>query len=301
MCCVIILIMLTVTTSKKYRFLWNMLFICAMLWGCAVMPPAEPEISPLEQQRQQFVYSADSPIEDAYGVTPNKIRELEGGALIAIDYPTVDSNPKITDAVTKYINRRLEEFRTETQNMGEANEQTGLYTMRITYKPYIAENGTVCFKFTENIYSGMTNREDYITALAFNGTTGDPIYIDELFNPSTNYLDTLADDARAYLNREEAVNEFLNTDLFSQGTAPNIQNYSNFVIMPGHKIAFYFNKNTIAPAEAGAISVVLPLSDFFDVLNPQFRAEIYGDGAEVSAAPVRSAEQSQVPSPSSAN
>lgn len=244
-----------------------------MLQSCSLFK-SEDKIPVLDAQREQFIESADSRVvEETAGINNNQIRETDGNALIAVDYPSYSANEQISAAVYEYITGIVEEFKQEALSMGDPTDESGLYTLSITYKPYVTDN-IIGFKFVENMFSGKTETTDHITTMNFDKATGDEADISRFFNPSTSYLNTLADTVRDYINRNYDFGENKNEELFKEGTAPNIQDYSNFVVAPGHKFIFYFNAGEIAEADAGMVQAAIPMSDLKNVLNAELK-ELY--------------------------
>lgn len=249
-------------------------FTAIAFQSCGAESDAD-QISPLEAQREDFISAANTRIiEEAAGVQVNQIRELDGTTLIAVDYPSYAPNQTISAEIYDYIMSRVEEFKAEAQSMGEPTEQSGLYTLSITYKPYETEDGIIGFKFVENMFSGKTKLNNHISTMNFEKTSGQKAEISRFFNPSTSYLNTIADTVRSYINRNYDFGDNKDEELFKEGTAPNVQNYSNFVEAPGHKFIFYFNEGQIAPAEMGMIQAIIPMAEFKNILNAQLK-EIY--------------------------
>lgn len=263
---------------KKYLYKLHFVLIlaaaAAILGACTAASERE-QISPLEAQREEFINAVNARLtEETEGVQVNQIRELNGNTLIAVDYPSYAPNEQISFKVYEYIMSRVDEFKEEAQSMGEPTEQTGLYTLSITYKPYETTDGIIGFKFTENMFSGKTKLNNYISTMNFEKASGQGVEISRFFNPSTSYLNTIADTVRAYINRTYDFGDSKDEELFKEGTAPNLQNYSNFVEAPGHKFIFYFNEGQIAPAEMGMIQAVIPMAEFKNILNAELK-EIY--------------------------
>ncbi|MEG1393624.1 MAG: polysaccharide deacetylase family protein, partial [Christensenellaceae bacterium] len=97
------------------------------------------------------------------------------------------------------------------------------------------------------------------------------------------------------LLKNEVLRKSMDEGMFEKGTAPSAQNYSNFVIT-SDKMIFFFNKNTIAPAQAGTIEASIPLELLDGVLNPANKTMIYGQPQPAaSAAPNASAQPSTAP------
>ncbi len=166
-----------------------------------------------------------------------------------MDYPVIDSNTGISAEFAAFVTKQVNEFHSEADSMGDPTPETGLYTLTITYKPYIVGNSILGVKFTTNSFSGKTNKSNYIDTYVYDLGTGEKLGLDKIFDPSTDYMGLISERAKDYLSRNEKIAENMDEQLFASGTAPEIQNFSNFVITPDKKIIFFFNKNTIAPAE----------------------------------------------------
>lgn len=256
---------------KLFKNLISALLILSAFYGCST---ETKEANTLDEQRAAFARDASERLsEETDGVAVNQIRELDGDVLIAVDYPSYAANEQISSQINEYINGVISEFKEEAASMGAPSEGSGLYTLSITYKPYQTDDN-ISFKFVENMFSGKTKRENHITALCFDKANGSIADISSFFNPQTSYLNALADTVRDYINRNYDFGQNKEEALFKEGTAPNLQNYSNFVVTPEHKFIFYFNAGQIADPQAGTAQAAIPMADLKNVLNARLR-ELY--------------------------
>jgi peptidoglycan/xylan/chitin deacetylase (PgdA/CDA1 family) len=271
-------------TKKTIAFVLTAVLCLVLAGGCSA-GKSGADAKDLDEQRREFIQLTGSrAVELTSGVTLQSIVETEGNALVSVDYPLLESNNAISAGFASFITKNVNEFHSETDSMGDPTPETGLYNLTITYKPYMVGSGILSVKFTTNSFSGKTSKSNYIDSYVYDLSTNERLGLDAVFNPAVNYIDAVASRVTDYLLRNEIIINNQDEALFAAGTAPEIQNYSNFVITSDNKIIFYFNKNTIAPAEAGTVEVCIPLSEFDDALNPAYRDMLYGQGGAPIAA-----------------
>lgn len=262
--------------QTKLALLLAALLLAAAMGGCALMEKEEPKTD-LDKDRETFNHNLSlRVVEEVDGLTPRNVQQLEGNVLVSVDYPEVGFRESVTNDYVVFINHILETFQKETGAMGAPTEQTGLFTLIVTYKPYLVGNGVLGMKFTESSYTGKTDKQTYVTTFVHDMTTGEQWGLDDVFDTSTDYLTAISHTVRNHLLRNEIIRGDLREDLFELGTAPSIANFSNFVLTPDNKIIFFFNRNTIAPGDAGMIEACIPLSDFEGYLNEDNRELIFG-------------------------
>ncbi len=288
--CGIISFMIDRKRRKPYkRVRTTALFLCAVLLACLLMGCAskpQPAAVDLDQQRTEFVSMAQNHVVDEpSGIRRESVTVTEGNYLISADYPVVEASEVISGSLRGFVDQEISAFQTEAESMGTPNEDTGLFALALTYKPYPVGTGLLSVKFTKNANSGKTNVKNYIQSFVYQIATGAQFGIADVFDTARpDCLTILSETVRQYLLANEIVRGNLEENLFQQGTAADAQNFSNFAVTPKNKVLFFFNKGTVAPSEAGTLEVCIPLSDFDAILNPANKELLYGTGAGQSAA-----------------
>ncbi len=266
--------------------------LAAGVAGCS-LAKAEDKPVDIEEQRAQFALSAQNrKLAEDGGVTRTPLLEAEGDILVSADCPVVSKNQTVSAELKAFVDGEVQQFRTEAEAMGAADEKNGLYNFTLTYKPYAVGADLLGIKFTETAFSGKTDRKNYIQTFSYDLKSSQRLVLDDVFDSQQDYMTQIAAKVKESLLRNEALKENMDEALLNQGVTPTIQNFSNFIITPEQKILFYFNRGTVAPAEAGAIEVCIPLSEFDTLLNAENKAMVLG-GASAAAG----ADESQTGEP----
>ncbi|MDL2238547.1 polysaccharide deacetylase family protein [Christensenellaceae bacterium OttesenSCG-928-K19] len=270
--------------KSRISVLLCILFVLVMAAGCA--KEEQSVVIDLQAQREEFIATAESHlVEQPEGVTLKTWLETEGNYLVSADCPVVVASEAISADLQAYVEKEISNFQSEAGGMGAPTEDTGLFSLFLTYKPYVVGTELLSIKFTENAYSGKTDKKNYVESLVYNMATGARMGIEDVFDiDQPNYLATISEKIREYLLENEIVRKNLEEGLFQTGTAANAQNFSNFAITPDNKMLFFFNKGAVAPAETGTLEVCIPLSEFEAILNPENREMLFGKIVERPAA-----------------
>lgn len=256
------------------------ILLCASLAagvaGCS-LAKAEDKPVDVEEQRAQFALTAQNrKLEEDGGVTRTPLLETDGDMLVSADCPEISQNQTVSAELKAFVDSEVQQFKTEAADMGAPDEKNGLYNFTLTYKPYAVGTDLMGIKFTETAFSGKTDRKNYIQTFSYDLKSSQRLELDDVFDSSQDYLTQIAAKVKESLIRNEALKENMDEALLNEGVSPTIQNFSNFIITPEQKILFYFNRGTVAPAEAGAIEVCIPLSEFDSLLNAENKAMVMG-------------------------
>ncbi|MEG1657304.1 MAG: polysaccharide deacetylase family protein [Christensenellaceae bacterium] len=271
-------------------------FLFPTIAACA--KPTEKQVKSPQAYREEFVKVAQNRhFDEVEGVATKNILDTEGNTLISADYPVLAANEAVSMDVESFVNKNIEAFKAEAEETrNQAEDQEKLYSYALTYKPYMTSGGIFGVKFSQNSYTEKIDRKNYVDAFTYNLATSSKMALDDIFDPAQDYLTVVSTIAKEQLLKNEVLRKSMDEGMFEKGTSPSAQNYSNFVIT-SDKMIFFFNKNTIAPAQAGTIEASIPLELLDSVLNPANKTMIYGQPQPAaSVAPNASAQ----PSPSAA-
>ncbi len=264
---------------KNAALVLVIVFFAFTLASCSISAEKDTAVT-LEAQRAQFEQSTQNRrLDEVDGVMPASEVSTDGGLMISADYPEVEANESVKAELAQYVDSEKNAFREEAESMGEPSEDTGLYNFTLTYKPYVAGE-ILSVKFTENSYTGRTDKKNYVNSFVYDLTSGARIGLADVFDAGQDYLTPLSATVRDYLSRNGMVSSHMDEQAFNNGTAPNEQNYSNFALTGDGKIVFFFNEGAVAAKEAGAVEVCVPLSEFEGVLNENALPLLTGEGGD---------------------
>ena len=244
---------------------------CGLLFGCDGIKPAfnaNPQASdtPSLSEMDKAAWTAEMRQKQAPtldGVGYGDVIDWEPGYLVYAAYPRVTGKDTISSDMQGYVQNKVELFKAEA-GLGKTD---GNARLSVTYKPFAWQDAVISFAFTTNADSGVSRTDDFITTFVYNLRTQNKMTLDDVFNSNMDYLSVLSKLARSRLSANHALQSIGDQSLFDSGTAPEKQNYSNFVMGDG-EVIFYFNRRCIAPAPAGSFEVSLSFDELKDVLWP---------------------------------
>ncbi len=258
--------------------------LAAGMAGCS-MSKAQDKPVDVEEQRAQFALTAQNrKLAEDGGVTRTPLLETDGDILVSADCPEIPQNQTVSAELKAFVDGEVQQFKTEASDMGAPDEKNGLYNFTLTYKPYAVGADLLGIKFTETAFSGKTDRKNYIQTFSYDLKSSQRLGLDDVFDSSQDYLTQVASKVKESLVRNEALKENMDEALLNEGVTPTIQNFSNFIITPEKKILFYFNRGAVAPVEAGAIEVCIPLAELESLLNTENKAMILGGSSAAAGA-----------------
>lgn len=271
--------------KKRIAVLTAILLIAATLLGCSTTtgtPDSAAATPDPEASADAFAQAtAERVMEEPDGIKGQRIFEAMNGVLIAADYPAVDKSEAISQDLQRYAETAVAAFREEAQLAQEENKkETVVCEMTMPYKPYVVAGGSgdgiLSVQFTKNESAGKINRANHVDAFVYDTASETRLHVFDLFDSSQDYLTVLSNAVRDRLEAGGVAHLQDDIDLYNAGTAPEVQNYSNFVITPEQNIIFYFNKNTVAPAAADLLSVTIPLAELEGILSENYRNLLLG-------------------------
>lgn len=275
------------------KILAMMLAVISLSWvlsGCDLIQQtfnsdASPTVSPAEMDQQTWTNAMQTKqVPTLDGVKYGDIIDWEQNCLIYAVYPEVTGKETITSEMQGYVQNKVDSFKTEVSQGKGQTESGGKPELSITYEPYELKDAVVSFKVTTFADSGVSKTDNYITTFVYNLNTQVKMSLDNVFNGNMDYLTRISDLVRNKLNANSVLQSNLDQSLFESGTAPQKENFQNFVV-GDHEVIFYFNQYQIAPAAAGSFEVSLSFDDLEDVLW----SDIYDPEAAAAAAASASA------------
>lgn len=139
-------------------------------------------------------------------------------------------------------------------------------TLNVTYQVAQASDNYVSVQFMISAMQvGMAHPYNYNQTYTYSLKQQKIIALPDLFKPNSNYLATLSNLTAADLTKQlggQANAAFL----VSQGTAPEANNFKNFLVAPD-ALVIIFDPATVAPDAAGTLSVTLPFSSLPELAN----------------------------------
>ncbi|MBC5648687.1 polysaccharide deacetylase family protein [Christensenella tenuis] len=259
--------------QKWIAVLMAAVFMLLTAMGCAKEEQAGAE-NP-DAYRNRFEAAAVSrQLDSVEGVTSERILETEGDVLISVDYPVVTGAPDISAEMKTFAEGKLADFRTAAE-AASAEHKNETSSLMVTYKPYRTEGGLLSIKFTtESKLAGQETAEE-IDAFVYDTAANKKLGLTDVFDAAQDYLTPIAQEAQAYLQNNEVLRKTVNEDQIAKGAAPSEEKYADFALAPD-KVLFFFNRGTIAPAEAGSFEVGIPLAKLAGVLNEENKEAVLG-------------------------
>jgi hypothetical protein len=180
---------------------------------------------------------------------------------IDIKYPAFEN--KTTSKVIKdFVDNQLEIFKKESSyetlsqdEKDRMDENGSQYEFLITYKTYRTEN-TASVVFSIYNYNGGAHGGLIIRSLNFK--SNDNLFtIGDIFQPESNYLETLSKISRTKLKEKLAENLGSWGD---DGTAPITSNFETFYLTPG-KLNIVFQPYQVAPWASGTPEISIDIKN----------------------------------------
>lgn len=194
---------------------------------------------------------------------------------VSVNLPAT-TNTALNEAVRAYADARIAEF---DQMYGVAAfstedlETLGFTNRDMRYDQYI--NGE---SWSSGTLDGMIVQEYAFTGGAHGGVSIAPFMYDEaghdlrledLFVDGAPYVERIAQAVVPRLKADLETNQIFNQEMFDAGTKADEGNYMLFSL-DDSSITFYFNQYQVAPYAAGIRQVAVPLSEFSDILSPDY-------------------------------
>ncbi len=268
---------------KKLAAVMAVFFIGTVIFsGCDVISEtfrtssassSEPSAAPSEISEEEWLALAgEKQIPQMDGIETITVTDWEENYLIYAVYPKVEDKDAISADIAEFALKKIELFKNEVQsNQGNTDGKTKP-ELTIEYVPFAYEDAVISFKVTTNANSGVTRTDGYISTFVYSMDTESQLSLDDVFDSSMDYASVISDLVRSKLEGDSVLQSNYDAALFEAGTAPDKNNFSDFVVGDG-EVIFYFNANRIAPSAAGSFEVSLSFDELGevlmqDVLNP---------------------------------
>lgn len=168
-------------------------------------------------------------------------------------------NQRLNELVTKEVDTFRQSFLQNT-----APTVSNGSSLDVTYTLASQIGDLWSFKFDVSFYSdGAAHPGSYSITLNYDLGQGKELALADLFLPSANYLDVIANYCIAELSKQP----FFDAS-FSEGAKPTLENYRNWNITP-EGLMITFDEYQVAPYAAGPQQVLVPYSELQAVINPQ--------------------------------
>jgi hypothetical protein len=197
---------------------------------------------------------------------------------IDISYPQLSgmTNPQIQEqvnqAIKNYMQQQADSFIKDVSDNPPnpnlpANLQNAVSELTITAQVAQASNNFVSVQFeVMDSQPGMAHPNNYNLVFNYDVKNNKQLNLADLFNPGSNYLQTLSDLAKADLQNQMKDQPNI-VDFINQGASPTAENFKLFTLSPTG-LNIIFNPATVAPDYVGTKVVTVPFSQLKSVLNP---------------------------------
>lgn len=130
-------------------------------------------------------------------------------------------------------------------------------------------NATVTYVFTLFLDTLGAHPNTFYRTFTFDRVTGGELKIQDLFLPKSDYLKRLS--AIAEFELSKSLKDVTDIDYIRQGVTADALNFQSFAI-EGPDLILIFPPYQVAPYAAGTQTVTVPLSQFKDILKPEYLA-----------------------------
>ena len=120
---------------------------------------------------------------------------------------------------------------------------------------------SIRFDFSGYI-SGAAHPYLYSVSINYHFDLGRVLTLDDIFRSDSNYLETISSYCIAELSQRD-----IGFEASSAGAVPTAENYRNWNIIPGGMM-ITFNAYQVAPGAAGSQTVIVPISELLELLDP---------------------------------
>lgn len=176
-------------------------------------------------------------------------------------------NEEVTKIITEeisYFKQRVADAQDFQQTLDKAKIKNRLTIDYNSAVMNLEDQPIISIRFVMQAYvTGMAHPYRRYRTINFDLDAGAPIELSQLFDPSSNYLETLANIANANLAKKIRVDAML-----AGGAAPTPDNYRNWNINP-NGLRITFDEATVAPYVYGSQTVLIPYSELKSLINPE--------------------------------
>jgi hypothetical protein len=242
----------------------SILLACNILSPVSVVPtatlvpssiPPTATAAPLLSQQVTLVSQSG----DETNQTPPFTIKVQVPQLTGSDDPRVTAfNQRLNDLVTKEVDMWRKSFLENTfptVTNGSSLEVTPTLTSQV--------GDLWSFKFDFHFYSdGAAHPGTYSITLNYDLAQGRELALGELFLPTSNYLEAIANYCKAELSKQP----FFESP-FAEGANPTPENYRNWNIT-SNGLMITFDEYQVAPYAAGPQVIQIPIDQLQQVVDP---------------------------------
>ncbi len=179
-------------------------------------------------------------------------------------YP-LTADPRISDGLKSFIDDQIAQFKSDTSwatdpSISSASE--GTLSLSIDYKEQKSKNADV-YIFSISTYTGGAHGLQFTRTFNYD-QNGKVVALAELFTNGEKGLETIA----PFVQKAITAKKISDADWIKDGTAPTLENYQSFVISD-EGVTFIFDAYQVAPYAAGTQSILVPITAFKSIANPQ--------------------------------
>ena len=212
---------------------------------------------------EPYKYLEQSNTENHEVGTIESIIEYGEDWVIGVHYP-VTGKDRIDAATKELINEAISEFITEVHDFKTGHSDLKA-ELNIDYETWLAKDRLVSMKFI--IFTNMPNYahpDVTIKTAVYDLESQKPVLLRDILTARS--LDRIADLAREDLRSNPDYGDYLDEDLFIDGTEPVDENYSNFVLTTEHLIIL-FQKYQLFPGAAGQPTAAISYEKLEGIVN----------------------------------
>lgn len=188
------------------------------------------------------------------------------------------ADTRVCTSIETWLRTSIEEFKQNArpQSLPSLDQQMlrerGGYTYSAQYKHFNSVSDKLSsYEYSVYVDTGGAHPNGYFKTFVFDAN-GIEIKLPDLFVPGSDYLDRIATSSLAQITKDltDRLSVGASNALFEEGLEPKEENFSNFVI-DSDTLVFLFPPYQVAPYAAGDFEVRIPLSEFADILRPEWK------------------------------
>jgi len=203
---------------------------------------------------------------------------------VAASYPARTSlsgpaDKRARDTMEVYVQNDIAEFKKNInadQISGPEKEMLDSmgrkYAYDAKYKQYAgADDGLISYEYDMYIDTGGAHPNGFFKTFTFDAE-GNDVKLSNLFQPESDYLQRISTIALTDVKQQlsERLGKDASASIFAEGLAPTEENFSNFVV-DSNTLVFLIEPYQAAAYAAGTFEVRIPLTQFADILRPEWK------------------------------
>ena len=265
---------LPVMRTRISIIFWPVLMLAWLAAACGLLAPldglrpaeevtATAEAAPAESTPTP----APAPVSGGLRLGTRVIEERQGGdaVVIYLQYPRLEGGNAaegFNQAVADLLASDLAGFKAGVEAMPPSPETSpGPSTFLSGYTVRAATEALVSASLQVSQYaSGAAHPLPYTVVVNYDLLNGRLLELDDLFRPGSDYIERLAELARADLNQRGML-------FFEQGVEARAENFRAWAVSP-EGLVVIFDVYQVAPYAAGAQEVVIPFEQIEAMINP---------------------------------